>query len=111
MRWVISEPAPFLLRLELTVRCAHDTALREELATRVGAVPLAIRRLIENATQDQAVSLSISAEELAAAFQALSLGLALEALGNPGAVQPGLIGDVAALLVDVVESRNAAHTP
>src|SRR5256714_2804026 len=43
MRRLASEPAPFLLRLELTVRAAHDPALRSELATRVGAVPLAIR--------------------------------------------------------------------
>lgn len=102
---LISDPMPFLLRLELTVRAAHDRRLRRKLATRVGAVPLAIRRLVESALEEEeAARLSIPAEEIALAFQALSLGLALEALADPKAVRPGLGGDLAGALSAAVRS-------
>src|SRR5436309_12969692 len=64
MRRVDRDPAPFLLRLESAVRAAHDPHLRQKLATRGGAVPLAIRRLIETASHD-GLALSRSAAELA----------------------------------------------
>jgi AcrR family transcriptional regulator len=101
-----TEPAPFLLRLELTVRAAHDRDLRRKLATRVGAVPLAIRRLIESAMQDDARALPLPTDEIAMGFQALSLGLALEALTNPAAIRPGLGGDLAAMVVGALQARN-----
>src|SRR3712207_6642784 len=40
MRRLASDPGPFLLRLELTARAAHDRDLQQKLATRVGEVPL-----------------------------------------------------------------------
>jgi AcrR family transcriptional regulator len=101
---LISDPTPFLLRLELTVRAAHDRRLRRKLATRVGAVPLAIRRLVDSALEEEAESLPIPAEEIAIAFQALSLGLALESLADPKSVRPGLGGDLAAVLSAAVRS-------
>jgi AcrR family transcriptional regulator len=110
MRRLASEPAPFLLRLELTVRAAHDPALRKELATRVGAVPLAIRRLIESETQDQAPAPALPADEIATAFQGLSLGLALEALTDPAAVPPELCGELAALVVGALDARKRSPT-
>jgi AcrR family transcriptional regulator len=105
---LVGDPTPFLLRLELTVRAAHDPRLRRKLATRVGAVPLAIRRLVESALEEEpraAEPLPIPAEEIAMAFQALSLGLALEALADPKAVRPGLGGDLATVLSGAVRSR------
>lgn len=108
---LVGDPMPFLLRLELTVRAAHDRRLRRKLATRVGAVPLAIRRLVETALEEEQGAGGphpIPAEEIALAFQALSLGLALETLANPKAVRPGLGGDLAALLSVAVRSR--AHS-
>ena len=110
MRRLVSEPFPFLLRLELTVRAAHDRALQQRLGTRVGAVPLAIRRLIESAAQEEGLALELPPDELALAFQALSLGLALEALTNPTAARPGLGGDLAALLVGVLRVRNGSES-
>ncbi|HEY2537480.1 MAG TPA: TetR/AcrR family transcriptional regulator [Solirubrobacteraceae bacterium] len=98
------DPAPFLLRLELTVRAVYDHSLRKELATRVGAVPLAIARVMEGADEGPAASaLPLPPEEVATAFQALSLGLALETLANPDAVRPGLGGDLATLLTRALE--------
>ena len=87
MQRVAKDPAAFLLRLEFTARAARDPKLRRKLGARVGAVPLAIGRSVE------------VAEELALGLQALSLGLALEALANPKAVRPGLAGELAMRLV------------
>ena len=108
MHRLTSEPAPFLLRLEFAVRATHDRDLQQKLATRVGAVPLAMRRLIESAAQEEA--LALPPEELALTFQALSLGLALEALTNPAAVRPGLNGDLAALVVEALQARRGSGT-
>jgi AcrR family transcriptional regulator len=108
MRRLKSDPAPFLLRLELTVRAAHDRDLQRKLANRVGAVPLAIRRLIETATQEESITVPLPPEEVALAFQALSLGLALEALTNPGAVRPGLGGELAAMFVAELQARSGS---
>lgn len=111
--WMASlagEPWPFLLRLELTVRAAHDRDLRERLATRVGAVPLAIRRLIERDPAQVGTNLALAPAEVALAFQALSLGLALEALASPAAVRPGLGGELLALLASALRVRTGSST-
>jgi AcrR family transcriptional regulator len=100
-----SDPEAFLLRLEFTVRAARDPKLGRKLGTRVGAVPLAIRRLIEEGAEAEGVELPVAAEDLALALQAVSLGLALEALGNPAAVRPGVGGDLAALLTERLAER------
>jgi AcrR family transcriptional regulator len=98
-RWIeqlTTDPAPFLLRLELTLRAVHDPDLRRELATRVGAVPLAIRRSVEVEAGDQALELPLPPDRLAIALQAVSLGLGLEALADPGALRPELAAEIAA---------------
>lgn len=92
------DPRAFLLRLEFAVRGPHDADLRRKLGTRVGAVPLAIRRLIEQEMIEEGVPAQ-GAQELAFAQQALSLGLALELLSNPDAVPTRMAGELAARLV------------
>ena len=111
MRRFADDPAPLLLRLEFAVRAAHDPDLRRRLATRVGAVPLAITRLVEQAARDEGLSAPLPPEDVALGFQALSLGLALEALTNPGAVRPGLNGDLAALLARGLKAQSASEAP
>jgi AcrR family transcriptional regulator len=101
-----SDPRAFLLRLEFAVRGAHDPDLRQRLATRVGAVPLAIRRLIEQELGDREMTAD-GVEQLALAQQALSLGLALELLSNPDAVPPNAAGELAARLVECFASAGA----
>jgi AcrR family transcriptional regulator len=111
--WMVSlasEPWPFLLRLELAARAAHDRDLQQKLATRVGAVPLAIRRLIESTADREPHEPALAPAEIALAFQALSLGLALEALSNPAAVRPGLGGELAAFLVRALHARSGSET-
>jgi AcrR family transcriptional regulator len=110
MARLASEPWPFLLRLELTVRAGHDRDLQHRLATRVGAVPLAIRRLIESAADQEGREPPLAPAEIALAFQALSLGLALEALTNPAAVRSGLGGELAAFLVGAFQARSESET-
>ena len=110
MRRLSNDPAPFLLRLELTARAAHDRDLQEKLATRVAAVPLAIRRLIESTATADAVAAQLRPEELALAFQAVSLGLALEALTSPVAVRPGLGGELASFVAEALQARSGSKT-
>jgi AcrR family transcriptional regulator len=106
MQWFETNPEAFLLRLEFTVRAAHDPDLRRELATRVGAVPLAISRMVERAAQDEGLDLPLPADEIALGLQALSLGLALESLTTR--VRPGLNGDLAAFLIELLGARSDA---
>ena len=103
MRRLADDPDPLLLRLEFTIRAARDPELRQQLGARAGAVPLAIRQLLEERAEAGARELRLPPDELALALQALSLGLALEALSNPDAVRPGLNGDLAAMLVELAE--------
>ncbi len=98
------DPRAFLLRLELLVRGAHNAELRRKLAMRVGAVPLAIRRLLAGALREEGLP-PAGAERAAKALQALSLGLALEALSDPDAVAPELAGELATVLVDSLRAR------
>ena len=105
---LVADPAAFLLRLEFMVRAAHDGDLRDKLATRVGAVPQAISRLVEAAAEEGGPALPLPPHEIAIALQALSLGLALEALTNPQAARPGLGGEVAALIIEGLEARSEA---
>jgi AcrR family transcriptional regulator len=107
MQRVARDPEPLLLRLEFTARAVRDPELRRKLGTRVGAVPLAIRRLVEEATEAEDLELRLPPDDLALALQAMSLGLALEALGNPDAVRPGVGGDLAALLIELFRTRSS----
>lgn len=105
------DPRAFLLRLEFAVRGAHDPALRRELATRVGAVPLAMRRLLGEALSDalgDGAERAADTEALATGLQALSIGLALELVSNPDAVPQGLAGELAARLVESFASHEAS---
>ena len=107
MRQLERNPDAFLLRLEFTTQAARDPRLRAKLSARVGAVPLALRRLVEDSVAKEGVGLSLPPEELSLALQALSLGLALEALSNPDSVRPGINGDLAALLSERFAARGS----
>ena len=102
---LVRDPDAFLLRLEFTVRAARDPQLRQQLGARVGAVPLAIRRLIEERTAAEGLDLRLPAQDVATVLQALSLGLALEALGDPASVRPGLAGEAGSLVVEALTPK------
>lgn len=104
------DPEAFLLRLEFSTRVARDPQLRERLGRRVGAVPLAIERLIERLVQQEGRELALPAHEVALGLQALSLGLGLEALSNPEAIRPGLAGELAAVLTEAVQAPRPSAT-
>lgn len=103
------DPEAFLLRLEFSTRAARDSSLRRHLAERAGAVPLAIERLVKDAAYAEGSELALPPAEVARALQALSLGLALEALSDTAAVRPGLAGDLAAFVVQAVTAPRAAN--
>jgi AcrR family transcriptional regulator len=111
LRRVEADPDAFLLRLEFTARAARDPNLREKLAARVGAVPLALARLHAPAGDPTGPRFVLPAEQVALALQALSLGLALEALANPAAVQPEAGGQLAAHLLEALTVRDRPAAP
>ncbi len=96
------DPDAFLLRLEFTTRAARDPELRRKLGERVAAVPLALARSIERAAKADGNRFALSAREVGLGVQALSLGLALEALANPDALAPGVGGELAARFVSAL---------
>jgi AcrR family transcriptional regulator len=108
LRRVEADPDAFLLRLEFTARAARDPALREKLGARVGAVPVTIARLQARAGDPAETRLLLPTEQVALALQALSLGLALEAIANPAAVQPEAGGQIASRLLDALTERDGA---
>jgi AcrR family transcriptional regulator len=110
LRRLAADPDAFLLRLEFTARAVRDPELRAKLGARVGAVPLAIERLNERAGDGTGLEFALPAGDVALGLQALSLGLALEALANPSTVRPEIGGELAARLLDAltVQGRSAA---
>jgi AcrR family transcriptional regulator len=109
LRRLAADPDPFLLRLEFTARGVRDPDLRRKLGARVGAVPLALQRLTERDAEAEGLELALPADEVVLALQALSLGLALESLGNPGAVRAGLGGELAARLIEALTVRSGSR--
>lgn len=104
LKRLADDPDAFLLRLEFTARSVRDTRLRRKLSTRVGAVPLALQRLIERDAKAEGLSFVVPVEQVAMALQSLSVGLALESLANPGSISPGLGGELAVNLIDALSA-------
>jgi AcrR family transcriptional regulator len=93
MERVRADPGYFLLALELTAYAARRPALREQFASRHGAVRQGIAQLYAEQAEDSGLELPLPAEELALVVQALGAGLAREWMNDPDAVRPGLYGD------------------
>ena len=66
--------------------------------------------LIESTATADAAAAQLRPEELALAFQAVSLGLALEALTSPVAVRPGLGGELASFVAEALQARTGSKT-
>ena len=99
------EEAPwrFWLHLEFAHYASRDPELRERFALSVGAVRLAIQRLIEEHIARNDLEMPISARWLATVIRALGMGLSLERLTDPDAVPAEMFGQAVELFVGLLE--------
>lgn len=99
------EEAPwrFWLHLEFAHYASRDPELRERFALSVGAVRLAIQRVIEEHAARSDLEMPISACWLATVIRALGMGLSLERLTDPDAVPAEMFGQAVELFVGLLE--------
>jgi AcrR family transcriptional regulator len=108
MERFIGDRDTFLLHLEFMIHAARNPKLSERLGQRMAALRLEIeRRLAERETSSDA-QLPLSAPDLALILRALGIGLAVEALNQPGQVNPRLYGDFVALIAGQLERGGSA---
>ncbi|HEY7934919.1 MAG TPA: TetR/AcrR family transcriptional regulator [Solirubrobacteraceae bacterium] len=103
-------PWRFWLHLEFAHHASQDPHLRERFALSVGAVRLAISRLIEQYAADREIDPPVSADWLATVIRALGMGLSLERLTDPQAVPPEMFGQAIELITDLLQGAPEAST-
>jgi AcrR family transcriptional regulator len=98
----------FLLHLEFMIHAARNPHLSEQLGARMAALRLEIeRRLLEREAQTKA-PLPLPAADIALLVRALGIGLAVEALNQPGEINTRLYGDFVALIATLLEASAGA---
>ena len=100
-----------LLFIEFWSRAVRDPEMRVEFARRRRPLRVPIAALIQQAADDLDVELPVPADHLAVAVLALSNGLAIESLADPGSVSSELFGTVLNLLLAGLTAGPAVSTP
>jgi AcrR family transcriptional regulator len=101
----------FLLHLEFMIHAARDPKLSKQLGTRMAALRLEIERHLAERAASSETKLPMPAADLALILRALGIGLAVEALNEPGQVDPRLYGDFVALITSPSEPEHPPKTP
>ncbi|HTD58841.1 MAG TPA: TetR/AcrR family transcriptional regulator [Solirubrobacteraceae bacterium] len=100
--------ATFLLHLEFMIHAARTPHLSAQLGQRMAALRLEIeQRLIDREAQRK-VPLPLPPAELALIVRALGIGLAVEALNQPGELDTRLYGNFVALIAMLLETTPQA---
>lgn len=98
----------FLLHLEFMIHAARNPHLSEQLGERMAALRLEIeRRLLEREAETK-TPLPLPAADIALLVRALGIGLAVEALNQPGEIDTHLYGDFVALIATLLEATTSA---
>jgi AcrR family transcriptional regulator len=105
-----TDPEWFAVFLEFCAYSAQDPELRRQFAVPLGAVRVAIGRLITVHAQETGADLMLPAEEIATAVKALGNGLALERLIDPDSVSDTLFGRALEIFFRGLQSTEAAST-
>lgn len=98
----------FLLHLEFMIHAARNPELSKQLGQRMAALRLEIERRLAERTTGSDTPLPMPAADLALILRALGIGLAVEALNQPGQINPRLYGDFVALIAAQLEHRGSA---
>jgi len=96
-----------LLHMEFIAHAGRDPELAGRFGTRSAAMREAVARYISAYEEEAGEELPVSADDLALVLRALGIGLAIESLVSPDAVQHGLYGDFVELLVALMRDRGA----
>ncbi|HSZ69798.1 MAG TPA: TetR family transcriptional regulator [Solirubrobacteraceae bacterium] len=92
----------FLLHLEFMIHAARNPELSRELGERMAALRLEVEQRIAAQAAAHDAALPLSPAQLALIVRALGIGLAVEALNAPGAIDAGLYGEFVALLAGLL---------
>lgn len=94
----------FLLHLEFMIHAARNPKLSKQLGQRMAALRLEIERQLAEREATSHTQLPMPAADLALILRALGIGLAVEALNQPGQINPRLYGDFVALIASQLEA-------
>jgi hypothetical protein len=75
------------------VHAARDPELSKKMGTRQASLRLALERYLTEQEHESGVELPLPVEDVALVMRALGIGLAVEAMNNPGGVRPALFPD------------------
>jgi AcrR family transcriptional regulator len=95
----------FLLHLEFMIYAARNPRLSKQLGRRMAALRLEIERRLAERDAESQTPLPLPAADLALILRALGIGLAVEALNEPGEINPHLYGDFVALIANLLQTR------
>jgi AcrR family transcriptional regulator len=98
----------FLLHLEFMIHAARNPKLSKQLGQRMAALRLEIERRLAERETGSDTQLPLPAADLALILRALGIGLAVEALNQPGQINPRLYGDFVALIAGQLEQGDSA---
>lgn len=98
----------FLLHLEFMIHAARNPHLSKQLGRRMATLRLEIERQLSSREARSGGALPLPAADLALVLRALGIGLAVEALNQPGELDTRLYGDFVALVAGLLEA--GAHT-
>ena len=98
MTMIEREPELLLLFMEFWAYGVRDPEMRPKVAARFAQVREVLTGLIADGVRDFDLELTIPAEQLAVAIDALADGIARQKLADPDAVPDELMGDVLSLL-------------
>jgi AcrR family transcriptional regulator len=108
MRRFTADRDTFLLHLEFMIHAARNPRLSKQLGRRMAALRLDIERRLGEREAQTEIALPLPAADLALIVRALGIGLAVEALNQPGEVDTHLYGDFVALIAKLLEVRYQA---
>jgi AcrR family transcriptional regulator len=94
----------FLLHLEFMIHAARNPHLSEQLDRRMATLRLEIERQLSSRAGRSGSALPLPAADLALILRALGIGLAVEALNQPGELDIHLYGDFVALVAAMLEA-------
>lgn len=100
MTMIEREPELLLLFMEFWAYGVRDADVRPKVAARFAHVRRLLTTLIDDGAREFELELTIPADQLAIAVDALADGIARQRLADPGAVPDELMGNVLSLLFE-----------
>ena len=88
------------------IHAARNPNLSKQLGQRMAALRLEIERRLGEREMSSHTPLPMPAADLALILRALGIGLAVEALNQPGQIYPRLYGDFVALIAGQLEEND-----